>query len=342
MALNRLDRTAPKSPTLSTLRPLVTVVIPTFQRPQMLERCIQVLLQQQGLAGDLEIIVVDDARTPACKDVIREHLCLSGSVLIHYIHPPVGKRGPASARNAGWKAAHSAVIAFTDDDTIPDLRWLAEGLCVMRTGVGAAWGRVVVPMPPFPTDAERNTGGLHDAEFITANCFVRYDALTLVGGFDERFERPWREDSDLYFSLLEAGIEVQHAPAAVVVHPVRDAPVGTSVRQHRNMVFDALLYKKHPRLYRQKISAGPPKLYYGVVFAALGLIVGLITGISAISIACALVWFALSSWLAARRLRRVSHHWLNVTDIVLSSIIIPIVAVYWRMTGAFRYRVLFA
>ncbi|MEN3112740.1 glycosyltransferase family 2 protein [Uliginosibacterium paludis] len=322
--------------------PQLSVVIPTCRRPDLLERCIHALLAQEGIHGELEIVVVDDARTPACKDVVRGYTLPLMSVRLRCIHPPAGACGPAAARNAGWRAAHGAIIAFTDDDTLPDPHWLAEGLRALTPGTGAVWGRVVVPMPEHPTDAERNTGGLHDAEFITANCFVRRDVMRRVGGFDERFKRPWREDSDLYFTLLDAGIRVLPAPAAVVVHPVRDAPPGNSIRQHRNLIFDALLYKKHPRLYRQKISAGPPLHYYLVVLAGLMLLAGLLTDTPGLCVAGALVWLALSARLAVRRLRGVSHHWLNVSDIVASSLIIPFVAVFWRLAGAWRYRVPFA
>lgn len=342
MAMSGPDHAATTTP-LASRRPCVSVVIPTYRRPEMLDRCIQALLHQQDVPGDIEIVVVvvDDARTPVSKGMICDYLVASGLLRVRYLHPPTGTRGPAAARNAGWRVARGTVIAFTDDDTIPDPRWLAEGLCAMRSGIAAAWGRVVVPMPPAPTDAERNIGGLHEAEFVTANCFVRRDALLRVGGFDERFERAWREDSDLYFSLLGAGLEVRPVAAAVVIHPVRDAPAATSIHRHRNLLFDALLYKKHPRLYRAKIAAGPPRLYYAIVLCMLGLLAGFVAGLPALSLAGALGWFALSGCLAVRRLRGVSRHWLNVTDIVLSSILIPFVAVYWRLAGAWRYRVLF-
>src|SRR5207244_12953942 len=64
------------------------------------------------------------------------------------------------------------------------------------------------------------------------------------------------------------------APDAVVVHPLRPASWGVSLRQQRKSMFNALLYKKHPRLYREKIQAAPPWHYYGIVGALLALLVG--------------------------------------------------------------------
>jgi GT2 family glycosyltransferase len=49
---------------------------------------------------------------------------------------------------------------------------------------------------------------------------VRRSALIEVGGFDERFKRAWREDSDLQFALLDKG-RIARCEEAVVEHPVR-------------------------------------------------------------------------------------------------------------------------
>src|SRR5690606_30571680 len=116
-----------------------------------------------------------------------------------------GRHGPAAARNVGWRAARCEVVAFTDDDCIPDPGWLAAGTRAVEQGFAAATGRVVVPLPDAPTDYERDAAGLARAEFVTANCFCRRSVLEALGGFDERFSAAWREDSDLHFALLRAG-----------------------------------------------------------------------------------------------------------------------------------------
>src|SRR5207248_7127815 len=98
------------------------------------------------------------------------------------------------------------IIAFTDDDCVPDSGWLAAGLAAFSSPtVVAVAGQTVVPLPANPTDYERNVAGLEKSEFLTANCFVRSDVLAAVGGFDEQFTAAWREDSDLHFRLLDTG-----------------------------------------------------------------------------------------------------------------------------------------
>ncbi|MEO7001913.1 MAG: glycosyltransferase family 2 protein [Ktedonobacterales bacterium] len=76
-----------------------------------------------------------------------------------------------------------------------------------------------------------NVAQLAHAEFVTANCFYRRDALAEVGGFDECFEVAWREDSDLNFRLLQLGVRLIHVDTAVVTHPVRPAQWGISLLQ---------------------------------------------------------------------------------------------------------------
>src|SRR5690606_40462360 len=57
----------------------------------------------------------------------------------------------------------------------------------------------------------------------------------------------------LYFRLIDGGARVVHAADAVVVHPVRPAPWGVSLAQQRKVLYDALLFKKHRELYRERI-----------------------------------------------------------------------------------------
>lgn len=323
------------------MNPRVSVVVPTFERPQLLQRCLEALLGQDLDPAEYEIVVVDDAHSEATRAALGELAARHPERCIRYRRPPPGSRGPAAARNAGWISAHGEIIAFTDDDTIPALNWLSEGLRAMRPGIAAAWGDVIVPMPAAPTDAERNAAGLDGAEFVTANCFVRRSALALAGGFDERFTRPWREDSDLYFTLLENHWKVISAPAAIVLHPPRRAPAAACLRLHRNLFFDALLYKKHRRLYREKIGAYPPLDYYLAVAALFAAAAALAGGRPLPAAAAAALWALLTALFAWRRLQGSSPAWRHRLEVALTSIPIPFLAVFWRLAGALRYRVLF-
>jgi len=329
----------------SNATPRLSVVMPTYRRPVLLARCLDALLAQT-LPGDAyEIIVVDDGCTEdtraLCEDVARRARARGGPA-IRYLRP-LGTRGPAAARNRGWREAAGAIIAFTDDDTIPDPDWLRQGeLAVEPTHRVAVWGRVHVPMPERLTDNARNTAGLENAVFVTANAFVRRVALEAVGGFDERYLRAWREDTDLYFALIARWPgAVVAAPAARVAHPVRDARFLVSIGQQANMAFDALLFKKYPGLYDRHVGfRRPPADYTAIV---LGTIAGLLALPFSAPLGGALLALALVLILrfAARRLRGLDKSPRLVADMVLSSFAIPFVSLWWRLVGAVRWRVAF-
>ncbi len=319
--------------------PQISVVIPTRGRPDLLARCLGALVSQRLDSSRYEIIVVDDGPDAATREAV-EGAAGAGGPKVCYLEAGPG-RGPAEARNLGWRAARAPAIAFTDDDCVPSRSWLAAGLDALAAGFEGACGQVVVPIPETPTDYERDAAGLRDAEFVTANCFYRKDALEAVGGFDPRFKMAWREDSDVFFGMLERGLRLAYAPGALVLHPVRPAPWGISLRQQRKNLFNALLYGKHPRLYRQRIQSLPPLRYYAAVAFLAVAATGALSGATSLALAGLVAWAASTAAFALRRLRGASHTARHVAEMVVTSALIPPAAVFWRLLGALRFRVPF-
>lgn len=319
----------------------VSVVVPTYRRPELLARCLAALDAQELDPAAYEVIVADDAACEGTCKQVRTAAARSRAAL-RYV-PVSGSHGPAAARNAGWRAARGDIIAFTDDDCIPDPRWLVEAVRAFEVDAtaAAATGKVVVPLPARPTDYERDTAGLEGAEFVTANCFCRRAALARLGGFDERFTAAWREDSDLHFALLEHGARIVRVPTAVVVHPVRPAPWGVCLRQQRKSLFDALLYKKHPALYRAHIRPGCPWNYYAILLALGTGLVSVGLGTVGLTAAAALVWAGLTAHFCIRRLRGNSLAPGHVLEMIVTSALIPPLSVFWRLYGAAKFRVWF-
>lgn len=325
--------------------PAMSVVIATWRRPQMLQRCLDGLLAQTFDAQRLELVVADDGPDDATRAVVERFAKAAPAWRVRYV-PVRETQGPAAARNRGWQAATGDIVAFTDDDTIPAPTWLAEGWRAMsRAEDGAlpdaATGAIRMPLPAQPTDYERDASGLTRAEFVTANCFVRRAMLERIGGFDERFRLAWREDSDLQFRILDTGGRIARAPDALMHHPVRPAPWGVSVSQQRKVFYDALLYKKHPQRYRTRIRPVPPWHYYGVGAAVVVAAAALALGSPWVAAAAALVWLALTLRFAALRLRGTTHSVRHVLEMLWTSIAIPPLALYWRLRGAWHFRVWF-
>ena len=320
---------------------LISVVIPTFERPDLLRRCLESLIVQTMDPLSFEIIVVADGPSKATEEIVAGLRATTSAPDVRYLESPV-HRGPAAARNLGWRSARGTIIAFTDDDCIAQPTWIAAGWAGLENHrVSGLWGRIVVPISAEPTDHEWNTKQLEKSPGATANCFYRKTALEAVRGFDERFTAAWREDSDLQFTLLKGGYRMMSCPEAIVLHPARPAPWGTSLSQQRNNLYNALLYKKHPRLYRSLIQQQPPWHYY-VIVAAL-----MLTAVATIGEWTPGIWFGLALWLGmtasfcARRLRVTSHRPSHVLEMAMTSALIPPLAVFWRLQGAWRFRVAF-
>jgi len=254
----------------------------------------------------------------------------------------VHKRGPAAARNVGWNAARGEIVAFTDDDCVPDPDWLKEGIAVMDQGFAGVSGQVRVPVPDPPTDYEKNISQLEtNSEFVTANCFYSCEALEKCDGFDEHFGMAWREDSDLFFRMLAHSFKMGYAPAAVVVHPVRQAPWGVSIKEQRKTQYNALLYKKHPALYRERIQSATPIRYYVILFFLIGAIVMFVFRQWPVAVGMISLWGVLTIQFALQRLKSTKRSLSHVLEMLFTSMVIPPLSIFWRLYGAFYYGVWF-
>ena len=318
----------------------ISIVVPTYRRPELLTRCLSALFMQTMEPSRYEIVVVDDGPTDETKEVVLSWSRRRGPRVRYLANEE--RHGPAAARNRGWQAAAGNIIAFTDDDCIPAADWLAVASAAFEDpAVQGVSGRIIVPVPSVPTDYEQTVTGLERGPFATANCLYRRRALSAVGGFDERFTVAWREDTDPEFALRAQGYRLVRQPAAIVVHPVRPAKWGVSLALQRNNVFNALLYKKHPVFYRWFIQAVPPWRYYLALIALLEAGVALAIGSTWGTVLGVAIWLALTVEFCRRRLATTSHRLEHVAEMVVTSALIPPVAIFWRLRGALRYRVVF-
>jgi GT2 family glycosyltransferase len=316
-----------------------SVVVPTRGRPQLLNRCLASLVLQRFDPARFEIIVVDDGPDDDTREVVAgwtAHTAGQGP-RVTYI-PSMGPHGPAAARNHGWRAARGSIVAFTDDDTIARADWLKNGVRAFEGGVDAVSGRVVMPLSHTPTDYELDAKQLETAEFVSANCFCRKQVLEDLGGFDERFRHAWREDSDLQFRLMDYQANIVYEPRAVMMHPIRPAGWGISLRQVKKVQFDALLYKKHPKLYRRKIRSRPRWDFYITVAALLASLAAALAGATGTAVLSGLLWLGMTGRFCMQRLKRTSKAPSHVAEMIVTSALIPPLAVFWRVIGAIRFR----
>ena len=147
------------------------VVVPTVGRDALRQLLASLAAQTDDPEGWVpdEVVVVDDRKDPPSP--------LGVGISPHPGWEPrvlrSGGRGPAAARNAGWRATSTDWVVFLDDDVVLPPDWsrrLATDLAACGPKVAGSQGRIDVPLPSSsrPTDWERNTAGLERAAWATA------------------------------------------------------------------------------------------------------------------------------------------------------------------------------
>jgi HAD superfamily hydrolase (TIGR01662 family) len=318
------------------------VVIPTIGRPGLA----QLVANVDGDPAPACIVVADD-RCDAAAEL--DLPTTAAPLTVVHTHG----RGPAAARNAGWRAADADWIAFLDDAVVIPVDWcrrLVEDLDGLPDNVAAsqAWIHVPAPEGRPPTDAERRTTNLTGALWITADMAYRRSALLASGGFDERFPRAFREDADLALRTARLGYAIVWGER-VTTHPL--ASFGSwrsSLRAQAGNADNALLRAKYGRRWRSLIGTSPGRtgrhlLTTGSATAALA---ALAAGRGAatrahwgrIAAAAGLVWAGLTAELAVGRILPGPRTAREISTVLVTSALIPPLAVAHRLRGELAAR----
>ena len=218
------------------LTPFLSVVIPTYNRPESLRVTLAALAQQDPVPGGFEVIVVSDGSGESTAAALVEWSARALPFALRPIYQH--NRGPACARNRGIQEAQGQVIVFLDDDVEPLPGCLAAHACRHQES-----DKIVV-IGPLSADPERarvepvwiawehamlqkqydswkqgrwasNACGPHN--FYTGNASVRREHLLAVGGFDEGFTR--QEDVELATRMERVcGVYFRFDPTLAALH----------------------------------------------------------------------------------------------------------------------------
>ena len=215
--------------------PRLSVVVPTYQRAALLDRCLAALeASDLDRPDDVEVLVVDDGSTDSTPEVLRAH---AGRLALTALVQPQNA-GPAAARNRGGAAASAPLVLFVDDDVVVTPGLLRKHLALHAVAQDprlCVLGRVDwhpdLEVTPFMRWLDRSglqfayetwlAEGPVDppyAAFYTANLSVPRALLEEVGGFDERFPFPAYEDMELAFRLAHRGLRMEYRPEALAYH----------------------------------------------------------------------------------------------------------------------------
>ena len=259
-------------PAASLSTPSCTVIICTRDRPEYLDQCLTALALVDY--PNFDILVVDNAPSDSrSKDI-------AARWSVRYLVEP--RPGLSYARNAGCRASSAEVLAFLDDDAIPEPDWLrALTAGFADSSVLAVTGRILPPaaemtagvrfnldLGPEPRRFDRNDPlWFEKANFggigIGCNMAFHRDAFEIWSGFDERLGRgtPMHggEESHAFFRLIEGGAVIAYVPEAKVVHPL--PPLGDHLKDlSAALPYMMLLFFETPygsRVLRYVLSATP-------------------------------------------------------------------------------------
>lgn len=232
----------------------LSIVIPTYNRQPILEKCLQAL-EYQRTDIPYEIIVVDDGSTDRTVDWLQQSADFPHVRLLQQNH-----LGPAAARNLGVAQAKGDTIIFIDSDLVVTEVFLQSHLEALRQAeqeLGSdclfTYGNVINTCNfENPTTEPFKVTDYSRAYFATGNVAIARKWLDQAGLFDTRFQLYGWEDLELGVRLKQLGLKLVKCPAAVGYHwhpafSLAEIPslIDKEIQRGRMGV---LFYQKHPTL----------------------------------------------------------------------------------------------
>jgi GT2 family glycosyltransferase len=234
--------------------PRFSVVVPTFERPAQLAKCVESLARLDYPRERFEVLIVDDGSERAPREVVER---FDGALDVRLLEQE--NRGPAAARNLGARHARGEFLAFTDDDCEPEPAWLrAFASRFAEESARVVGGRTTNALDSNPYSEtsqliievvyEHFNRDSSEARFFASNNFaVHAESFRAVGGFDEAFRTS--EDREFCARWRSRGLGLAYEPCASVRHS-HDLTLGSLWRQHFGYGRGAL------RFHRARATAG--------------------------------------------------------------------------------------
>ncbi|PSO59266.1 MAG: family 2 glycosyl transferase [Cyanobacteria bacterium QS_7_48_42] len=229
-----------------------SVVIPSYNRQPILEKCLQALRRQQldSTVEGYEVIVVDDGST----DGTWEWLVAEAREFPHLRSLWQNHQGPAVARNLGIEKAKGDTIVFIDSDLVVTDHFLqahAEALKQSNSNRVFTYGRVINTCNfDTPTAEPYKITDFSAAYFATGNVAIARKWLEEAGLFDTRFQLYGWEDLELGIRIKQLGLKLIKCPNAVGYHwhppfTLEQIPqlIEKEIQRGRTGI---LFYQKHP------------------------------------------------------------------------------------------------
>jgi glycosyltransferase involved in cell wall biosynthesis len=235
-----------------------SVVIPTYNRLPILEKCLRALERQQlredsAITG-YEVVLVDDGSTDGTLEWLEAHK----SEFPHVRSLAQDHMGPAAARNLGVEQATGDTIIFIDSDLVVTEHFLqahADALVEGEQKLGSdrlfTYGWVINTCNfDNPTSEPYKITDFSAAYFATGNVAIARKWLEKAGLFDTRFQLYGWEDLELGVRLKQLGLKLIKCPEAVGYHwhpPFALNQIPRMIdREIQRGRMGVLFYQKHP------------------------------------------------------------------------------------------------
>jgi glycosyltransferase involved in cell wall biosynthesis/GT2 family glycosyltransferase len=259
-AVPDLSKTKPRRDGQHPTKLDLSVILPTYNRADVLAECLGALNTQSLSSHRFEVIVVDDGSTDRTHALCSRH---KPRHEFHFLNQQ--NAGAGAARRLGVERARGKFLLLINDDTIASRELLAQHLELQRVHAQeklAVLGNFFYPQEaknraltwflssqPFLFPQVGLKAGIYanHSFFITCNVSVRRDAVLAVGSFDPNFRVA--EDTELGIRLIQKGLKVLYAPELQAVHQHLDFTISDLL--HRAEVYGnklVNLFKKHPGL----------------------------------------------------------------------------------------------
>jgi GT2 family glycosyltransferase len=200
-------------------QPFVSVIVPTHNRRQSLVACLDGLIAQDYPADRFEIHVVHNWTDDGTDAAVAEMAGRSDAPISYFRR---NGRGPAPSRQFGASVSNGTILAFIDDDCVPQPGWIGAGVAGFGVRTGFVQG-ATFPNPAHKRRLLEKTVHIPGPSpwFETCNIFYSKTAFDAVGGFVGPFsDLFYGEDTDLGRRVLEAGYLAGFAADAVVYHDI--------------------------------------------------------------------------------------------------------------------------
>lgn len=244
----------------------ISVIIPTFNRCDVLLKCIESLLDQSISYSEYEILTVNDGSTDETKKSMTRFL-IPRDRTAKVIYLEQENKGPAAARNMAIKYAKGKYLFFTGDDIIASKDLLNRHFVILESQENIAslgftsWDRElkVTKFMNFLIfkGMQFDYNGLSDGQnvswrrFYTSNIFI--EARWFRNEFfDERFCYPAWEDIEMGYRLYKKGLRIIFNKKAVAFHHhiITEEAFYHKIRQGYRCI--PYFYKKHPEIAQFK------------------------------------------------------------------------------------------